>query len=236
VIGNDILALILTLAAALIWLRLNNFAAKRGWISAALSRKIIHIGTGPIFVVCWLLFTNAPSARYLAALVPAAITLQFYLVGAGIIKDPAAVQSMSRSGDRREILRGPLYYGIVFVVITIFYWKDTPTGIVALMMMCGGDGLADIVGRRYGRMPIPWNKGKSLEGSLGVLLGGGILALLVLAIYIGAGIFPAPLGSYFLPVMIIALAATLVESLPFADVDNITVSLTGLILGRLLLW
>jgi len=238
VIGNDILALILTLAAALIWLRLNNFSAQRGWISGALSRKIIHIGTGPIFVICWLLFTDAPSARYLAALVPAAITLQFYLVGSGIIKDPAAVQSMSRTGDRREILRGPLYYGIVFVVVTIFYWKETPTGIVALMLMCGGDGLADIVGRRYGRRQIPWNRGKSMEGSLSVFVGGSLLALMVLAIYISAGIFPAssPLATYVLPVMIIALVATLVESLPFADVDNITVSLPGLILGRLLLW
>ena len=67
---------------------------------------------------------------------------------------------MSRTGDRREILKGPLFYGIIFVIITVVYWKDSPTGIVALMLMCGGDGLADIVGRAYGKLKIPWNKNK----------------------------------------------------------------------------
>jgi len=54
---------------------------------------------------------------------------------------------MSRNGDRREILRGPLYYGIIFVVMTLVFWKDSPIGMVAVMLMCGGDGLADIMGR-----------------------------------------------------------------------------------------
>ena len=116
-IVQDIIALIITFALALIWLRINDFAAHRGWISGSLSRKIIHIGTGPIFVLCWLLFPPDPIARYLAALVPLAITIQFVLVGTGVIRDPAAVEAMSRSGERQEILRGPLYYGIVFAKI-----------------------------------------------------------------------------------------------------------------------
>src|SRR5512139_2650544 len=111
-LGNNWLALIVTFAVALAWLRLMDFAAHRGWVDSQLSRKIIHIGTGPLFVVCWLLFTDAPISRYLAALVPFSITVQFALVGFGIIKDQAAVDAMSRTGNPREILRGPLYYGI----------------------------------------------------------------------------------------------------------------------------
>ena len=60
------------------------------------------MGTGPLFVLCWLLFTRAFAARFLAALAPLLITLQFFLVGTGIIRDEAAVQAMARSGDRRE--------------------------------------------------------------------------------------------------------------------------------------
>ena len=104
-LSNNWLALIITFIAALSWLRLNDFAAHRNWISSDLSRKIIHIGTGPIFVLCWLLFNDSHSARYLAAVVPLAITLQFLLVGTGVIKDESAVKAMSRSGDPREILR-----------------------------------------------------------------------------------------------------------------------------------
>jgi phytol kinase len=131
------IALPITFILALTWLRVNNFIASRGWVESQTSRKIIHMGTGPLFVLCWLLFPDQPFSRWLAALVPFAIVLQFVLVGTGLIKDPDAVQSMSRTGDRREILRGPLYYGIVFILITLIYWKDHPAGIVALMLLCG---------------------------------------------------------------------------------------------------
>ena len=234
-IHNNLIALLLTFAAAIAWLRLNDFAAQRGWISSRLSRKIIHIGTGPIFVLCWLLFTDAPSARFLAALVPGLITVQFILVGLGIIHDEAAVQAMSRTGDRREILRGPLFYGIIFVILTIFYWKDSPIGIIALMLMCGGDGLADILGRKYGKHKLPWSKEKSWMGSLGMFVGGWILALVVLWVYLLQGIFPGSLISYFPVISLIALAGTLVESLPLKDIDNITVTLTAVILGQILI-
>ncbi len=233
-LANNYLALFITFAAAIAWLRINDFAAHRGWIGNHLSRKIIHIGTGPIFVLCWLLFNDAPSARYLAALVPGLITLQFILVGLGVIRDEAAVQAMTRTGDRREILRGPLFYGIVFVVLTLVYWKDSPVGMVALMLMCGGDGLADIVGRRWGKRKLPWAPDKSWMGSLGMFLGGWSLALGILGAYLLAGVFPAPMTAYLLPVTLIALAGTAVESLPFRDVDNLTVTLTAVILGELL--
>jgi len=89
---NIILATILTFVIALSFLRIMDFFAHRGWIESRLSRKLIHIGTGPIFVLCWLLFPDVPASRWLAALVPFAITAQFALVGLGIMKDEAAVQ------------------------------------------------------------------------------------------------------------------------------------------------
>jgi phytol kinase len=106
---RDILAMLASLATSLIWLRSVGYFAQRGVIEQRLRRKIIHIGTGPLFVLCWLLYSNRPPARYRAALVPLMITVQFTLVGIGAIKDPAALQAMTRNGDRREILRGPLY-------------------------------------------------------------------------------------------------------------------------------
>ncbi len=232
---NNRLALIITFAQALGWLRLNDFAAHRGWISSDLSRKIIHMGTGPLFVLCWLLFRNSPEARFLAALVPLAITAQFVLVGTGIMKDEAAVRAMSRTGDRREILRGPLFYGIAFVLLTIIYWKDSPVGMLALMLMCGGDGLADILGRRVKSTPLPWSPGKTWAGTLAMLAGGWVFELCILAAYVAAGVFHGPLGSYLPAISIIALAGAVVESLPFRDIDNITVTLTAVVLGQLLI-
>jgi phytol kinase len=105
---------------------------------------------------------------------------------------------------------------------------------LALMLMCGGDGLADIMGRGIQSPRLPWNKGKSVAGSLGMLLGGWVLAAFILLIFVLAGVFPGSFSSYLLPITIITLVGTLVESLPLKDVDNITVTLVAVLLGQLL--
>jgi phytol kinase len=234
-IENNFLATFMTFFLALIWLRINDFAAGRGWISSRLSRKIIHIGTGPIFVLCWIFFDNDPINRWLAACVPLLFSVQFLLIGLGVVQDEESVQAMSRSGDRREILRGPLYYGIVFVLITVIFWRDHPAGVAALMILCGGDGLADLVGRKYPIAKIPWNKEKSLGGSSAVLLGGFILSAIILAIYQQSGIFALVLPQDLTKLLVVALGATLIETLPIKESDNLTVSITAAIIGYLVL-
>jgi phytol kinase len=228
---NNYIALIITFAVSIIFLRSMDYIAHRGWMDSRLSRKVIHIGTGPLFVLCWFLFQETPDARWLAGLVPLAVTVQFALIGLGVIKDEASVQAMSRTGDPREILRGPLFYGIMFVVLTIIFWRDTPTGIVALMMLCGGDGIADIVGRKFKSPKLSWSENKSIAGSLGVFFGGWILSALIMLIYVNAGVFAAPFSSYLMPLTLIALVTTAVESLLFKDVDNITAPVVAAVMG-----
>lgn len=227
------LATLFTFAIAVLFLRLMDLLAHRGLLESRLSRKLIHIGTGPIFVLCWLMYPDAPVSRWLAALVPLLITAQFALVGTGVIQDEAAVRAMSRTGDRREILRGPLFYGLVFAAVTLIYWKDSLIGIPALMMMCGGDGIADIVGRRIDSKRLPWSREKSLAGSLSVFVGGWLMTIFVFAVYVWAGAFSGPLARFLIPVTWIALGATLVESLPFRDVDNITLTAAAALIGHL---
>lgn len=234
-LGNVWLALVATFAIALSWLRIMDFIAHKGWISSPLSRKIIHMGTGPIFVACWLLFPDEPISRYLAALVPLAITIQFALVGLGLIKDQAAVDAMSRTGDRKEILRGPLFYGIVFILLTIIYWRENPIGIIALMLLCGGDGLADIIGKQYGVIRIPWSPNKSLAGSIAVFAGGLLFAGGIVALYLAAGVFLGGFMDYLPAIGGIILVGAIVESLPFVDIDNLTVPLAAVVFGHLLL-
>jgi L-ascorbate metabolism protein UlaG (beta-lactamase superfamily) len=138
---------------------------------------------------------------------------------------------MSRSGDRREILRGPLFYGIVFVALTLLFWKDSPVGMVALMLMCGGDGVADIVGRKYGKSKLPWNRDKSMQGSLAVFIGGWFLAAIILALFTAVGRFPGPFFNYMPGLILTALVGAVVESLPLKDIDNLTVTLAAVLVG-----
>ena len=233
-IENSLIALGITFVLALTWLRINDYFAHKGWISSSLSRKIIHTGTGPIFVLCWLLFNDAPYNRYLAALIPLAITIQFALVGLGIMKDQSSVDSMSRTGDRREILRGPLFYGIVFVALTILFWKNSPIGIISLMIVSGGDGLADIIGKRSSGKPLPWSSRKTFVGSIAMFLGGFTFAFLVLAAFRAAGVFVGPIWKDIPKLVLLAFAGTMIESLPFSDIDNLTVPLITVLLGLLM--
>ena len=57
---------------------------------------------------------------------------------------------MSRTGDRKELLRGPLCYGLIFALSTAVWWRESPLSVISLMLLCVGDGFADLVGRRYG--------------------------------------------------------------------------------------
>lgn len=193
---------------------------------------MIHIGTGPIFVLRWLMFPDQTISRYLAVLVPLLITVQFALVGIGVVKDEAAVQAMTRTGNPREILRGPLFYGIMFVLLTVIYWKDSPIGITALMMMCGGDGVADIVGRRVQSPKLLWSIEKSVAGSLSVFAGGSLMTACIIFLYVNAGVFTTPFEAYLAPSFWIALGGTLIESLPFKDIDNITLTVVSTVIGH----
>jgi phytol kinase len=234
-LNNNLFALLITFVVALAWLRINDFAAHRGWISPHVSRKFIHIGTGPLFVLCWLLFDDSQSSRFLAALVPLTITVQFILVGFSVIKDEAAVQAMSRTGDPREILRGPLFYGLVFVAMTVIYWNTTPTGIIALMLMCGGDGFADLIGRRWGKTTLPWSDHKTWVGSMAMFFWGWFFAATILFIYQMVGQFPLPFSEYLPAITAAALIGTAVEAIPISDIDNLTVTISAVLVGLALL-
>jgi phytol kinase len=228
---HDAIAALITLALALLWLRMMDAIAHRGWLDPKLSRKIIHIGTGPLFVLCWPYFSSSYSARFFAALVPLSITVQFIAIGFGWLQDPAAVKAMTRTDNPREILRGPLYYGLVFVGCTICFWRTSPVGIVALMLMCGGDGLADIVGRRFGTHKLPFNSEKSWAGSAAMFGGSFVFAWGMLAWFQHLELLTLSLGTTTGIVAAIALIATFVEALPLRDIDNLTLTGTAIVLG-----
>jgi phytol kinase len=232
---NIWLATVVTLAAAVCWLRMNDYFAHRGWVNGQTSRKIIHMGTGPLFVLCWLLFPDGTWSRYLAAIIPLLISIQFFLVGVGIINDQSAVDAMTRHGNRKEILRGPLLYGLAFVVLTVIYWKDSPIGIIALMLLSGGDGLADIIGKRFGKQKLVWSKNKSWAGSFAMFLGGTGFTFFVLFVFSQMGVFSTSFQTLILPVVVIGIACTGIESMPLEEFDNLTVPITAVLLGHWLL-
>ena len=95
------------------------------------------------------------------------------------------------------------------------------------------DGIADIVGRQIKSPKLPWSSEKSITGTVGVFVGGWVMSVVIIFVYIRAGVLPAPITSYLLPITAIALAGALIESLHFKDIDNVTMTLASVLVGSL---
>lgn len=233
-ISSPWLAMLITLILCLIWMRSINFLTDKNVFNSHFSRKLIHIGTGPVFLLCWLLFPDKDISRYLAASVPFLIVVQIMVVGLGLIRDYTSVKSMARTGQKTELLKGPLFYGIIFVLITLLFWKSAHA-VIALMILCGGDGAADLIGSRIHSWPIPWSKKKTILGSAAMFLAGTLSALLMIYLIIILPARESQLVTYVLPVVLISLVSTVTESISPSDYDNVTVPVVSLIMSNILL-
>lgn len=65
-----------------------------------------------------------------------------------------------------------------------------------------------------------------------MFLGGWIFSVGIMAAYLALRIFPGILSFYLPELTLIVITGTLVESLPFRDVDNITVTFAALVSGH----
>jgi phytol kinase len=106
VLHSDLAAFGATMGISLTALGAVLLGRKQGIFSSIVGRKLMHICTGPVFVMAWLLFPDDSGyAPLLASLVPGVITLYFLFVGLGWIHGKLLVSTVSRSGTRSEVLK-----------------------------------------------------------------------------------------------------------------------------------
>ncbi|KAF3775974.1 putative phytol kinase 1 [Nymphaea thermarum] len=236
VVVRDTAATSLVLAGAYSLVRCFDSLAEKGLIEQKLSRKLVHILSGLMFMTSWPLFSSSTEARFFASVVPLANMLRLLFYGLSLAKDESLVKSVTREGKPEELLRGPLYYVLVLMCSALFFWRKSPVGVVSLTMMCAGDGVADIMGRRFGTQKLPYNEQKSWVGSISMFLFGSLSSLGMLFYFHSLGYFPLNWQNTASNVALISLIATIVESLPIAKAidDNISVPLISMLLAMLL--
>jgi dolichol kinase len=211
---------------------------KKGIVSQIITRKFVHIFAGPVFVITWMLFSGEIISHYIAVIVPLLFVLQFIAIGTGLMKNESFVSSMSRSGDPRELLEGTLYYSIVMVLMTWFWFyvpstgisNANPTALLIIGCVSGGDGLADIIGRKFGGDKKFGIKGseKTIIGSIGMLVG-SILVSSILVLIFSLEVPNFNIGTLILPIIVVSIVATVVEALSPKGTDNFTVFLAVII-------
>ncbi|XP_042511043.1 probable phytol kinase 1, chloroplastic isoform X3 [Macadamia integrifolia] len=180
--------------------------------------------------------STSPEARYFAALVPLINCIRLIIHGLSLATDEGLIKSVTREGNPEELLRGPLYYVLILICCAVIFWRDSPVGVIVLAMMCGGDGFADIMGRRFGALKIPYNMNKSWVGSISMFLSGFLISVGMLYYFSGLGYFQLDWSWTVERVALISLGATVVESLPTTKVvdDNISVPLSSMLMAFLL--
>ena len=133
---------------------------------------------------------------------------------------------MTRTGNKRELLKGTLYFVIVAIICGTVYYKQF-AGVLAMAILGWGDGLAPIIGTRYGKLKYRVLSDKSVEGSLAFLVG-SIFAGLFFVKLIAPESFDAG------KIIAIAVIATIVEGVSPKEVDNITIPLAVIAAARFL--
>ncbi|MFW9846140.1 MAG: diacylglycerol/polyprenol kinase family protein [Candidatus Thorarchaeota archaeon] len=243
----DIIAGFLTLFLVVLVIPINATLKRKELISANVSRKVIHIFGSPIFVESWLLYSGGVFSRVTSLITPILLVLMFIGIGTGRVKNDDFVESMSRSGEPGELLKGTLYYALAGVIVTILWFYQpvsgpaNPMAFLIVGCLAGGDGLADIVGRKYGgerKFGIAGAE-KTVAGSIGMFLGSFISCYILIAI-ISIEVVAFDLVAFFLPIFIIGAAATIIEALSPPSIDNWTICtivvITAALLSTIGLW
>lgn len=241
----DIVAFIISFIVVLMLVQINAAIEKSGKLSTVVTRKVIHTFAAPLWVLTWILFSGTFLSRWLAIIVPLLFVLLFLGIGLGKIKNEDFVRSMSRSGDPRELLGGTLYYAFFMLVIGLLWFyvpadaslaNATPLALIVFGCLAGGDGLADVIGRKYGgekKFGIGGAE-KTIAGTIGMFIGSFLFSTILVFL------FSLEAGSIFsvtdllLPIIVVSLVATIVEAITPKGLDNLTITVVAIIMILLL--
>lgn len=190
--------MLLVLSAALV-------CRKRWPEQRELSRKIVHIGTGPVVVLAWWLSIPASIA------VPVAFAVTVVTAINHRIQLLPAVEDVDRNSY------GTVAYGLAISLLLLLFWPEQAVAVCAgVLVMAFADGLAGLVGRG---MTSPswtvWQQRKSVAGTVTM----GLVTALVLILLVL--ISQSPLH----PLRLIAVCALAVglEQWGRWGIDNLTV-------------
>ena len=193
---------------------LSKILEHKGIVSKDAMREIVHITMG-VWGVLWFLFDTQAMATLLTAIVTTFLILA-----------PRNVRSLFSGGEERHI--GLILYSIMFTVITALFWK-TRIGSLSIFTLAFGDGFAGLIGKRYGKHKIKvfWSKVRSVEGSISFFVATIFSWLLAWLIYGGS--------LYLIPMLIFALAMSIVEALSPPHTDNVLIPLFAIVFYYLLI-
>lgn len=180
------------------------------------SRKFIHIVLCNWWFIAMCFFDHWAWASFVPATF---VVINFISYKKNLI------QVMERDENKKEGL-GTVYYAISLLVISIVSFgvlKRPELGLVPILVMGYGDGLAAIMGQAIKSKTYKiGDTTKSLAGSAAMFIISAII-LSIFYIYVQTGL-------WYLKAIIISLLVTVIEAISIKGIDNFTVPLSTFLL------
>lgn len=178
-------------------------------------RETIHIGSFLVLFVCQY-FLN----RLWVSLLILTVTLLYAvselarLRGINVPIFSTITWKATVKPELYEFATAPIFFAIGIALSLIFF--PAPISYASVAILTLGDGFATVLGKILGRNVLPFNKGKTVEGSIfGFLFA-----------FLGAMFFVDPIAA-----LIGALIGMVIECLPLPISDNVTIPMvSGLVL------
>ncbi len=177
---------------------------------AELTRKIVHISTGNVILFAWL-FDIPAVVGITASGIASLIALVSYYV---------PILPSINSVGRKSL--GTFFYAVSIGVLVAWFWSiHRPYyAVIGVLVMAWGDGLAAIIGRRFGQHRYQIGDiTKSWEGSLTMAVASYLVVFLVLWNVQGN------LWQTWFISLSVAIFATALEAFSQLGIDNLTVPL-----------
>jgi len=221
---GDIGGIVGTIAFVFVVIGIAEVIRKSLSLSSNFTRKVIHVGVGN-----WIFLWPFAFDHWYAILVPPALFV--------VLNYVSYRRELFKAMERKEKAGGlgTVYYAITLTIIAPIAMLLGVSWIAAstIMLMAWADGLADPIGRRYGKHKYRIaGSTKSLEGSLGFFMI-GVCAVAATLFFFGA--FSA-LPAVNIPIFALGIAAlgTLIEAVSPAGTDNLTVPIVSFLVALIL--
>lgn len=171
-------------------------------------RKVVHIGAGNVILLAWWLHIPAWVG----------ITASILAAGIALLSYKFPILSGINSVGRQSL--GTFFYAISIGILVAWFWSlNLPQyAAIGILVMTWGDGLAALVGQRFGKHPyILGGIKKSWEGSLTMAAVAYLVTSLILL-----GVQGNVWQTWVVPIAV-ALVASGLEAFSKLGIDNFTV-------------
>jgi phytol kinase len=207
-------SLITQISAVAVWLGLVFLVSdilRRFNQDPELVRKVVHIGTGNVLLIAWWLH------------IPTWICISAGVIFSAIALASHNINILSMLNDVGRKTYGVFYYALSITILVTVLWEHHPQyAAIGVMVMSWGDGMAALVGKRFGKHTfIHLGNKRSLEGSFAMFVTSLIVIVSILGIANGFR-----LKDIGIAIPIAAIAA-LLEAYSPGGTDNLSVPLSS---------